>query len=49
MKSFTLRETNKALLRDYDHWFPGSWGLKVVGGFKYFVFSPIFGEDSHFD
>ena len=22
---------------------------KLGGGFKYFVFSPLFGEDSHFD
>ena len=22
---------------------------KLVGGFKYFFFSPLFGEDSHFD
>ena len=21
----------------------------LVGGFKYFLFSPLFGEDSHFD
>ena len=23
--------------------------LKLGGGFKYFLFSPLFGEDSHFD
>ena len=23
--------------------------LLLVGGFKYFLFSPLFGEDSHFD
>ena len=24
-------------------------GKKLGGGFKYFLFSPVFGEDSHFD
>ena len=23
--------------------------IKLGGGFKYFLFSPLFGEDSHFD
>ena len=23
--------------------------LQLGGGFKYFLFSPLFGEDSHFD
>ena len=28
-----------------------SWVLCILlgGGFKYFLFSPLFGEDSHFD
>ena len=24
-------------------------GAPLGGGFKYFLFSPLFGEDSHFD
>ena len=31
----------------------GSYGsigcIRLCGGFKYFLFSPLFGEDSHFD
>ena len=25
------------------------WNTKLDGGFKYCSFSPLFGEDSHFD
>ena len=25
------------------------WGIYLGGGFKYFLFSSLFGEDSHFD
>jgi len=32
-------------LRDY----PTISHMKLGGGFKYFLFSPLFGEDSHFD
>ncbi len=38
---------------DVEQWnmdFPGGgFRFKLGGGFKYFVFSPLFGEDSHFD
>ena len=30
--------------------FSSPWSLLILGGgFKYFLFSPLFGEDSHFD
>ena len=28
---------------------PSIGGENLGGGFKYFLFSPLFGEDSHFD
>ena len=38
---------------DVEQWnmdFPGGgFRFKLGGGFKYFLFSPLFGEDSHFD
>ena len=30
-------------------WVPISGSAYLGGGFKYFLFSPLFGEDSHFD
>ena len=40
--------------REMVNEFPGEFGFieattLLVGGFKYFLFSPLFGEDSHFD
>ena len=32
-----------------DSRIPGYWNLRLGGGFKYFLFSSLFGEDSHFD
>ena len=37
----------KAWFVFYKKWKQGQ--QKLGGGFKYFLFSPLFGEDSHFD
>ena len=37
------------LLRSLDVEMKANQHTDLGGGFKYFLFSPLFGEDSHFD
>ena len=52
---FGQRTCESDVLNSFTNWKSVFFGwfdellLKLGGGFKYFLFSPLFGEDSHVD